>query len=222
LGSDGAWVDHLPDAVRPFVPANMGFSVDWSDYMQSHLGKPVKSVGLSAGGVTTRGEFIVSKRGIEGGGVYIVSRTMREGAALYLDLLPDWSVEKVAAALKKPRGKTSLSNHLRKTLRFDPLRLALLSEFGRPFPNDLASLIKHLPVQHNGPRPIDEAISTAGGVRFDALTSSLMLKDRPGVFCAGEMLDWEAPTGGYLITACMATGRSAGRAASTYAGKLAL
>jgi predicted flavoprotein YhiN len=174
-------------------------------------------VGLSAGDAKTRGEFVISERGIEGGGIYMVSRAMREGAPLYLDLLPDWSVDKVRQARAKPRGKASLTNHLRKVLRFDPLRMALLSEFGRPFPDDLAPLIKALPVQHQGPRPIDEAISTAGGVRFDALTDGLMLKDRDGVFCAGEMLDWEAPTGGYLITGCLATGRLAGLAAAKYA-----
>jgi predicted flavoprotein YhiN len=147
----------------------------------------------------------------------MVSRAMREGAPLYLDLLPDWPLDKVQQALAIPRGKASLTNHLRKVLRFDSQRMALLSEFGRPFPDDLASLIKALPVQHQGPRPIDEAISTAGGVRFDALTDTLMLKDRAGVFCAGEMLDWEAPTGGYLITGCLATGWMAGLAGAKYA-----
>lgn len=217
LGSDGAWASFLHDAVAPFAPANMGFIVDWSDHMARHLGTPVKSVALHAGDQVTRGEFVISARGIEGGGIYAVSRPMREGAALYLDLLPDWSLDRVRAALEKSRGKASLSNHLRKALRLDPVRIALLSEFGRPFPGDLAPLIKRLPVRHKGPRPMDEAISTAGGVRFDALTDALMLRDRPGVFCAGEMLDWEAPTGGYLITGCLATGRLAGEAAAHYA-----
>lgn len=216
LGSDGAWAAHLPQDVAPFVPANVGFQVQWSDHMTPHLGKPVKAVSLTAGTQTTRGEFVISKRGIEGGGIYMVSRDMREGATLYVDLMPDWSLARVQKALAKPRGKTSLTNHLRKVLRFDALQMALLSEFGRPFPEDLAGLIKALPVRHTGPRPMDEAISTAGGLRFAALTADLMLKSHPGVFCAGEMLDWEAPTGGYLITGCLATGRKAGRAAAAF------
>ena len=216
LGSDGAWAGHLPNDIAPFAPANMGFGVAWSDYMKPHLGQPVKAVALTAGNLSTRGEFVISERGIEGGGIYMVSRAMREGAPLFIDLMPDWPLERVQKALAKPRGKTSLSNHLRKVLRFDPLRMALLSEFGRPFPDDLGALIKALPVRHTGPRPMDEAISTAGGVRFDALTDDLMLKSRPGVFCAGEMLDWEAPTGGYLITGCLATGLKAGRAAARF------
>ena len=220
LGSDGQWTDYLPDVVAPFAPANMGFAVDWSDYMRPHLGQPVKSVAITAGGLTTRGECVVSSRGIEGGGIYTVSRAVREGATLYFDLLPDWPIRRVADALRKPRGKASFSNHLRKVLRFDPLRLALLAEFGRPYPEDVGPLIKALPIRHNGPRPMDEAISTAGGVRFEMLTQDLMLKGREGVFCAGEMLDWEAPTGGYLITGCLATGRHAGKAAAGYAKAL--
>jgi uncharacterized flavoprotein (TIGR03862 family) len=217
LGSDGQWTQFLPDVLTPFAPANMGFSVPWSEHMTRHLGTPVKSVALQAGNLRTRGEFVISAHGIEGGGIYMVSRAMREGATLYADLMPDWSLERVQAALGKPRGKTSLSNHLRKVLRLDPVRLALLAEFARPYPDDLGPFIKALPITHDGPRPMDEAISTAGGVRFNALTNDLMLRDRPGVFCAGEMLDWEAPTGGYLITGCLATGRWAGRAAARYA-----
>lgn len=217
LGSDGAWATHLTGEVAPFAPANMGFRIDWSPHMASHLGKPVKSVALLAGDAVSRGEFVLSSRGIEGGGVYTISRAVREGAPLFVDLIPDWTDDKLRAALAKPRGKASLSNHLRKVLRLDPVRLALLFEFGRPFPDDLAPLLRRLPVPHKGPRPMDEAISTAGGVRFDALTDGLMLKSRPGVFCAGEMLDWEAPTGGYLITASLATGRHAGKAAAALA-----
>lgn len=217
LGSNGHWTEHLPKDVAPFVPANMGFAVNWSAHMDSHLGLPLKSVALKAGYQKTRGEVIISHKGIEGGGIYMVSRAMREGATLSMDLMPDWSLDKVQTALGKPRGKTTLTNHLRKVLRMDPMRLALLSEFGRPFPDDLAPLIKALPIVHAGPRPMDEAISTAGGVRFDALTSELMLKSKTGVFCAGEMLDWEAPTGGYLITGCLATGRLAGMSAARFA-----
>jgi uncharacterized flavoprotein (TIGR03862 family) len=216
LGSNGKWAGHLLPDVAPFQPANMGFEVAWSDYMAPHLGKPVKAVALTAGTQMSRGEFMLSKYGIEGGGIYMVSRAMREGAQLYIDLMPDWSLARVRQALSKPRGKSSFTNHLRKVLRFDVMQMALLSEFGRPFPNDLAELIKALPVRHSGPRPMDEAISTAGGVRFSALTGDLMLKSHPGVFCAGEMLDWEAPTGGYLITGCLATGLIAGRGAAAY------
>jgi uncharacterized flavoprotein (TIGR03862 family) len=217
LGANGQWAKYLADVTTPFAPANMGFKVDWSDYMTPHLGAAVKSVALTAGNQTSRGEFILSRHGIEGGGVYMVSKVMREGAPLTVDLLPDWSVAKIRSALGKPRGKASVSNHLRKVLKLDPVKLALLSEFGRPLPEDLAPLIKALPITHQGPRPMDEAISTAGGVRFDALDGQLMLVKRPSVFCAGEMLDWEAPTGGYLITGCMATGRYAGRSAAAYA-----
>ena len=151
---------------------------------------------------------MISAQGLEGGGIYAISRALREGAALKIDLMPDWSVSKIAAALSRPRGKTSLSNHLRKVLRLDPQRIALLSEFGRPFPDDLAPLVKALPISHNGPRPIDQAISSAGGVKFSAL-DGFMLKSHPNIFVAGEMLDWEAPTGGYLISGCLASGRAA-------------
>ena len=208
LGSDGAWAGWV-EGTAPFKPANCGFVVDWSAHMAPHLGQPVKGVRLSAGDLSSRGEFVVSGRGIEGGGLYEVSRAMRDGAALTLDLLPDRTVEQVRAALARPRGKASLSNHLRKVLKLDGVRAALLNEFGRPFPEDLAPLIKALPVRHDGPRPLDEAISVAGGLTFAALTDDLMLRDRPGVWAAGEMLDWEAPTGGYLLTASMATGRHA-------------
>lgn len=219
LGSDGAWADILRGEgvqVAPFKPANMGFVVDWSAPMARHFGQPVKGCALIAGGHRVRGEFVISERGLEGGGIYAVSRAVREGADLAVDLLPDWPLKKVAQALAKPRGKASISNHLRKVLRLDPARLALLMEFGRPLPQGeaLAALVKYLPLRHAGPRPMDEAISTAGGVAWSALDDQLMLTARPGVYCAGEMLDWEAPTGGYLLTGCLATGRWAGRAAA--------
>ena len=216
LGANGAWAEHLQDKVAPFAPANMGFIVNWSPHMAPYFGIPIKSVGLMAGGQKTRGEFVISKRGIEGGGIYMLSKPMREGAPLTVDLLPDWPEDKIRAALQKPRGKASLSNHLRKVLRFSPVQIALLMECGRPLPDDLALLIKALPISHQGPRPMDEAISTAGGVRFSALTNDLMLTHQSGVFCAGEMLDWEAPTGGYLITGCLATGRLAGIGAAKH------
>ena len=219
LGSDGAWADMLEVSKAPFQPANMGFRVDWSPHMDKHFGAPVKNVRMKAGDASVRGEFIVSKHGVEGGGIYAVSRQMREGEPLFVDLLPDLSEADIRARLSRPRGKTSLGNHLRKTLRLDPVKQALLMEFARPLPEDLAPVLKGLTVSHQGPRRMDEAISTAGGIRFEALDEGLMLRDLPGVFAAGEMLDWEAPTGGYLLTACLATGLWAGQNAARFAVK---
>jgi len=216
LGSDGRWADQFEGLTTPFRPSNCGFIVDWSPHMTKHLGTPIKGTKLTSGALTSRGEWVISERGIEGGGVYTVSREMRDGHSLTVDLLPDRNVDEIRLALSKARSKDSLTTTLRKVLKLDPAKIALFSEFGRPFPDDIAPLLKPLPIQHLGPRPIDEAISTAGGLRFDALTDDLMLKSRPGVFCAGEMLDWDAPTGGYLLTACFATGRMAGRAAVSY------
>lgn len=216
LGSDGAWSAHLPGQTAPFQPANMGFSVDWSAHMRRHFGQPLKNIALQAGAHVSRGEIVLSERGLEGGGLYAVSRPLREGAALTLDLRPDLSVEKIRRRLDRPRGKQSRANHLRKALRLSPPEQALLNECARPLPDDLAPLIKALPVALAGPRPLDEAISTAGGLRFDALDDTLMLRSRPGTFAAGEMLDWEAPTGGYLITASLATGLWAGCAAARF------
>ncbi len=217
LGADGAWAGLLAErgvAVAPFKPANMGLAVEWSAPMARQFGRPVKGTALMAGEQVARGEYVISRRGLEGGGIYAISRAVREGAALWIDLMPDRSISQIAKRLARPRGKASLSNHLRKALQLDPARLALLMEFGRPLPEGaaLARLIKA--VRHAGPRPLDEAISTAGGVMWRALDAGLMLRDLPGVFCAGEMLDWEAPTGGYLLTGCLATGLWAGRAAA--------
>ena len=220
LGADGRWADLLPGVpVAPFQPANMGFAVEWSPHMARHLGQPVKGIALYAGGQVSRGEIVLSASGIEGGGIYAVSRALREGAALALDLAPDLTRAQVGDRLARPRGKESLSNHLRKVLRLDPVKLALLMEFGRPVPEgpaDLAALVKALPVRHRGPQPMDQAISTAGGIRLDALDAGLMIRELPGVFAAGEMLDWEAPTGGYLITGALATGLWAGRHAAQW------
>ena len=221
LGSTGDWAGYLSDCVAPFQPANMGFMVPWSEHMQRHFGSPVKGVELRAGECVSRGEFVISKDGIEGGGIYAVSRAMREGAALSIDLMPDVDAARLRARLTRPRGKMSLGNYLRKVLKLDPVKLALLQEFGRPLPEDLTPIIKALPVRHGGPQAMDRAISTAGGLRFEALDAGLMLRDHPGVFAAGEMLDWEAPTGGYLMTACLATGRWAGQAAARFQGKSA-
>ena len=219
LGSDGHWAEWLGVPVAAFKPANMGFVVNWSPHLVQHFGTPVKSVALLAGSQRVRGEMVVSSRGLEGGGVYAISAAVREGAAWSLDLLPDWPLKKVVDRLSRPRGKATVSAHLRKALKLDPVRLALVQEFGRPLPEGraLAELVKSLPVRHAGPRPMDEAISTAGGVAWDAL-EGLMVKDAPGVFVAGEMLDWEAPTGGYLITGCLASGRAAGLEAVKFLG----
>nr|WP_309501765.1 TIGR03862 family flavoprotein [uncultured Roseovarius sp.] len=217
LGSDGAWAAHLPDMTAPFQPANMGFRINWSAHMAAHMGHAVKGVALHAGGAVSRGEFVLTRHGIEGGGIYEVSRQLRDGAPLTVDLMPDLTEETIRERLARPRGKASLGNHLRKTLKLPPVKQALLMEFARPLPDDMAPLIKALPIAHDGPMPLDQAISTAGGLRWDALDQALMLRNRPGTFAAGEMLDWEAPTGGYLITACLATGLWAGQHAAQWA-----
>lgn len=221
LGSDGKWFELFENAGLPltaFQPANAGISVDWSEHMARHFGEPVKGASLHAGDLVERGEFVVSARGLEGGGIYAVSRLVRQGAALSLDLLPDLSAPQVTERLLAQKTKDSLSNRLRKAFKLTPVKLALLMEFGRPLPDafGLANLLKSLPIRHSGLRPLSEAISTAGGVSWQAVDDRLMLKDRPGVFVAGEMLDWEAPTGGYLLTACLATGRRAGEAAALW------
>ncbi|MEQ8900550.1 MAG: TIGR03862 family flavoprotein [Roseovarius sp.] len=217
LGSDGAWAAHLaPETLAPFRPANMGFLVDWSAHMTPHFGQPVKGIELHADTTRSRGEFVLSASGLEGGGLYEISAALRDGAPLTLDLAPDLSATQIAARLAKARPRDSLKNRLRKALNLDPAKCALVMEFARTTP-DLPATLKALPVPLLGPRPMDEAISTAGGLRLSALTAGLMLHTRPGTFAAGEMLDWEAPTGGYLLTACLATGLWAGRHAAAYA-----
>ncbi|WP_435164687.1 TIGR03862 family flavoprotein [Falsirhodobacter sp. 1013] len=216
LGSDGAWAAHLEVPLAPFQPANMGFVMHWSPHMARHFGQPVKGAVLIAGDQRERAEFVISAKGIEGGGIYAVSRALRDGAPLRLDLLPDrdipWIVERLAR-------RDSIANRLRK-LGLSSAAIALVQEVARPLPEGeaLAHLLKALPVPHAGPRPLEEAISSAGGIRAEALTEGLELRAMPGTFACGEMLDWEAPTGGYLLTACLATGRWAGRAALTGRG----
>ena len=188
--------------------------------MIKHFGQPVKSVRFYTNNLKVRGEAIISRKGLEGNGIYQISRALRSCENLYLDLLPDWSEEKLNALFKKPKGKNSYSNYLRKLLKLGPEKFALLQEFCRPLPADptqMTTLLKSIPIKYQGLAPIEEAISTSGGVSFDALKGNLMLKAMPGVFCAGEMLDWEAPTGGYLITAALATGRWAGIGAARFA-----
>jgi uncharacterized flavoprotein (TIGR03862 family) len=222
LGSDGQWAERFAAngiTVAPFQPSNVGVVVEWSEHMTRHFGAPLKGIALHAGDTLSRGEAVISKRGLEGGGVYPLAPALREGAALTLDLLPDLGLEAVANRLAKPKGKASLSNHLRRVLKLSPAAQAIAREFVHPWPDDpsvLAQAVKAVPIRHSGLRPMDEAISTAGGVSFDALDDTLMLKDRPGTFCVGEMLDWDAPTGGYLLTACFATGLWAGRHAAEY------
>ena len=221
LGSDGAWASILAARRVPmvsFAPANVGLSVRWSEPMARHFGAPVKGAALSAGGRASRGELVVSARGLEGGGVYALGPAVREGAPLALDLAPDRDEGSVERALARVPAKASLSNRLRRALRLSPVKIALLHEWGeRDVP--LARRIKALPVRHDGPRPIDEAISVAGGVAWEGLDDALMLRAMPGVFACGEMLDWEAPTGGYLLTACLATGRWAGTHAAAWPGE---
>lgn len=220
LGSDAAWVPWLAAKgieITPFEPANMGFLVHWSDHMIPFLGTPVKNVALRAGCTISRGEFVISKRGIEGGGVYSLSARVRNGTLLSLDLLPDLEAPALAERLKAPRGKATMTNWLRKTLNLDPVKLALIMEWARPLPSDPATLaerLKSLPVPHQGPRPIEEAISSAGGIASSSLTEALELRAMPRVYACGEMLDWEAPTGGYLLTGCFALGRHVGLHAS--------
>ena len=214
LGSDAAWVPWLADIgvqITPFAPANMGFVVHWSPHMARFFGVAVKGAALLVGGRVERGEFVISARGIEGGGIYAVSRDLRLGAALRVDLMPDVPAGVVAQRLARMRGGETLSNRLRK-LGLAPVAVGLIMEFGRGM--DTVAAIKSLPVAHAGPRPMDEAISVAGGVAQAAVTGGLELRARPGIFVCGEMLDWEAPTGGYLLTGCWATGRWAGRAAA--------
>lgn len=223
LGATGEWAALLDERgvpLRSFAPANVGLLIDWSAHMARHFGAALKGVAWSAGRYRSRGEAVISAKGLEGGGIYSVSRGLRDGHGLVLDLLPDLRVSDVASRLAKPRGKDSLANRLRKALKLSPAQIALLQEMARPLPQEagaLAQVLKALPITHNGLRPMDEAISTAGGVRFEALDQGLMLRDMPGVFVAGEMLDWEAPTGGYLINGCLATGHWAGRHAVEWA-----
>ncbi|MEM8658111.1 MAG: TIGR03862 family flavoprotein [Pseudomonadota bacterium] len=223
LGSDGRWTQHLDMPLTPFQGSNMGFDLNWSAIMAERAGEAVKPVALRVGESHVHGEFVVTKTGIEGSAVYAISAALRtamspEGATLEVDLLPDLSLPAVTARLARKRGKTSMTTHLRKVLKLTGVKAALLREAG-PLPKGdaLAARIKALPLHVTRPRPMDEAISTVGGIPLDALDTNLMLRERPGVFCAGEMLDWDAPTGGYLITTCLATGAQAGRAAARFA-----
>ncbi len=241
LGSDAAWVPLMQArgvAVAPLQPANCGFDVGtpqrkgWTELFASRFaGQPFKSVALSCTdalgqGFARKGEFVATQTGVEGSLVYAASALLRDeiarsgSATLSLDLLPDWSPERVLAEVTHPRGSRSLSGHLKSRLGLEGIKAAILYEvLPREQINEpatLAATIKHLPLRLVATRPLDEAISTAGGVLFEVLDPHLMLEQRPGVFCAGEMLDWEAPTGGYLLTASMASGVAAGQGVVGY------
>ena len=213
LGSNGAWAQEF-NHIAPFKPANMGFHVAWSDHMVPFFGQAVKATALHAGRVTSRGEWVISARGVEGGGIYEVAATVRDGAELRLDLAPDLTLDTIKTRLMRKRKKMSRMQYLKAVMKVPPAKAALFNEFTQgqdlSIPDGFASAIKSLAIAHNGPLAMDGAISTAGGMRFSALDGNLMLKDRAGIFAAGEMLDWEAPTGGYLINGCLATGRAAG------------
>ena len=234
LGSDGAWVPTLRDRgvrVSALRPANCGFDrpQPWSDFLRSrHAGQPVKPVAATFQGRCQQGEFVLTDTGVEGSLIYAFAAALRDAieqegrATLTLDLLPDHSTQRVLDELQRPRGPRSLATHLKSRLGISGLKLALLHEHlgaqGLGKAMEAATALKAYPLELAAPRPIDEAISSAGGVAWEALDEALMLRALPGVFCAGEMLDWEAPTGGYLLTACCATGRWAGQGALRWLG----
>jgi hypothetical protein len=232
LGSDGAWVALLQArgvAVTPLQSANCGFDVTWTEHLRAHYaGAPLKSVAVAFEGpdgrrVERRGEFTITQHGVEGGLIYELSAPLRDSitargdVVIYVDLAPDRTPERLANELTQPRGSRSWSSHLQRTIGLRGAKAALLREVIAPqtFDNTqhLVAAIKALPLRLVAARPLDEAISSAGGVAFEGVDDRLMIKALPGVFCAGEMLDWEAPTGGYLLTACFASGRVAGAGA---------
>ena len=222
LGADGSWTSQFPSAaVAPLRPANCGFTVAWSEHFRTrHAGAPLKRIALTFAGQTVPGEAVITAAGIEGGAVYALSAPLREAiardgtATLHVDLRPDLSADALGLRLAQPRGRASLSNFLRKQAGIAPAAVGLVQEAlhaGNQTP--LPALIKSLPLRLDAPFALARAISTAGGLRLDALDANLMLTGHPGVFAAGEMLDWEAPTGGYLLQGCLATGAAAGRGA---------
>ena len=231
LGSDGAWAEWLAArgvTISPLRPANCGFTVAWSDIFRDRFeGQPLKGIALSCGSHTVRGEAIITRTGIEGGAIYALAAELREAilhsghATLHIALRPDLVMKDLVARLSAPKGKQSFSNRLRKTAHLSPVGIGLLQEAAVASGTSLASLpaekladlINAVPVQLNDVAPIARAISTAGGISFDELDADYMIRRLPGVFAAGEMLDWEAPTGGYLLQASFATGAAAGKGA---------
>jgi uncharacterized flavoprotein (TIGR03862 family) len=231
LGSDGGWVDMLAAkdvAISPLRSANCGFTVTWSDIFRDRFeGHPLKGIALSFGPHTLRGEAMITRAGLEGGAIYPLSADVREAivkfgkATLRIALRPDLETSELVARLSAPRGKQSFSNWLRKAAHLSPVGIGLLQEaamrsgvaLSSLSTENLAGLINAIPIELNGIAPIARAISTAGGIFFDELDADFMIRRLPGVFAAGEMLDWEAPTGGYLLQAAFATGAAAGRGA---------
>jgi uncharacterized flavoprotein (TIGR03862 family) len=223
LGSNAEWVPHLAErgvSIAPFKPANCGFDVNWSaEFRQRHAGSPVKSVAVTSSAGTVQGEFVITQHGVEGSLIYTHSSALRDElerdgkVALVLDLAPGRDSARLARDLAKQKPKDSFSTRLRKGAGLEGVKAALVRECmadaNHLSPEALAAAIKALPLALARPRPIAEAISSAGGIRLDGLDKNYMLKALPGIFVAGEMLDWEAPTGGYLLTACFATGRAA-------------
>ena len=234
LGSDGVWVKTLSARgvkVSPLKSANCGFVIAWSDiFCDRFEGQPLKGVGLSFGALSVRGEAMITRNGIEGGAIYALSAELREAilgsgqVTLHIALRPDIETHDLVARMSAPRGKQTFSNWLRKAAQLSPVGIGLLQEAaivsGVVLPSlsaeNLAELINAVPVQLTGIAPIARAISTAGGIAFEELNADFMIRRLPGVFTAGEMLDWEAPTGGYLLQACFATGAAAGRGASRW------
>ncbi len=215
LGSDGAWTGWLGAPCADFQPSNVGVTVPWTPHMAPYIGGAIKAVSWSAGSTVSRGEAVLTEAGLEGGGIYALTPALRT-APLHLDLVPDLEAATLGARWAAKPKKTTRAAWLRKSLGLSPLKRALAQEFGRGAA-DWPTVLKALPVPTTGFAPMDKAISTAGGLTFAGLDDTLMLHDRPGVFCAGEMLDWDAPTGGWLLTACFATGAWAGRHAALWA-----
>ncbi len=230
LGADGGWTALLPEiTIAPLQPANCGFAVEWSEVFRSrHAGAPLKRIALTLGDITVRGEATITAAGIEGGAIYALSAPIREtiasegSALLHVDLRPDMTLAELSARLDAPRGKDSLSNFLRKRANLPPVAVGLVQEAlhaGETKP--LTQLIKALPLRLTAPFGLARAISAAGGIALSEVDERLMLRRKPGVFIAGEMLDWEAPTGGYLLQGCMATGSAAGHGALAWLAELA-
>lgn len=209
LGSDARWLNWLTNVENEkFSASNVGLKINWSNHIDKYFGEPVKAVSLRSGRVQSQGEIVITQSGIEGGGIYSLSQAIRKGEEVFLDLLPNWNEKQLIDALQKPIRKASWSNYLRKVLNLNNVKQALLREFSSDCfsKKQLSVDLKLLRIKHEGLGGIDKAISTAGGVRFDQLDHNLMISKRPGIFFAGEMLNWDAPTGGYLITAALATG----------------
>ena len=225
LGSDAAWTALLPDQTAPFRPANCGFSIAWTPHFQERFaGQPLKRIALTQAGRTIRGEAMLTREGIEGGAVYALSAPIRDAIAatgpvtITIDLRPDLDEATLALKLNGKRDSQSLSTFLRKHAALSPAAIGLVQEalHNGSSTNDLAALVKALPLLFLAARPIGRTISSAGGIRLSAMDGHFMLRDHPGVFAAGEMLDWEAPTGGYLLQACFSTGRAAAQSALTW------